>query len=80
MMVVEFPLIRLKMFETYVEDVDEAVEQIRKNIYSSVIEHLGGNVYVTVDNNDKTNCCVDIIYHWCSPIDHNMYPTPRDCL
>jgi hypothetical protein len=41
MMVVEFPLIRWKMFETYLEDVDEAVEQIRNNRYSSVIEHLG---------------------------------------
>ena len=30
--------------ETYLEDVDEAVEQIRNNRYSSVIEHLGGNV------------------------------------
>jgi hypothetical protein len=28
MMVVEFPLIRWKMFETYLADVDEAVEQI----------------------------------------------------
>jgi hypothetical protein len=36
-----FPLIRWKMFETYLEDVDEAVEQIRNNRYSSVIEHLG---------------------------------------
>jgi hypothetical protein len=26
-----FPLIRWKMFETYLEDVDEAVEQIRNN-------------------------------------------------
>jgi hypothetical protein len=43
-----FPLIRWKMFETYLEDVDEAVEQIRNNRYSSVIEHLGGNVYLTV--------------------------------
>jgi hypothetical protein len=42
-----FPLIRWKMFETYLEDVDEAVEQIRNNRYSSVIEHLGGNVYLT---------------------------------
>jgi thiamine biosynthesis lipoprotein ApbE len=50
------------MFETYLEDVDEAVEQIRNNRYSSAIEHLGGNVYVTVDNNDKTDCCVDIRY------------------
>jgi hypothetical protein len=37
------------MFETYLEDVDEAVEQIRYNRYSSVIEHLGGNVYLTVE-------------------------------
>ena len=37
MMVVEFPLIRWKMSETYLEDVDETVEQIRNNIYSSVI-------------------------------------------
>jgi hypothetical protein len=59
MMVMEFPLIRWKMFETYLEDVDGAVEQIRNNRYSSVIEHLGGNVYLTVDNNDKTDCCVD---------------------
>jgi hypothetical protein len=44
-----FPLIRWKMFETYLEDVDEAVEQIRNNRYSSVIEYLGGNVYLTVD-------------------------------
>ena len=22
------------------------------------------------------NCCVDIRYHWCSLIDHKMYPTP----
>ena len=29
---------------------------------SSVIEHLGGNVYLTVDNNNKTDCCVDIRY------------------
>jgi calcineurin-like phosphoesterase family protein len=65
------------MFETYLEDVDEAVEQIRNNRYSSVIEHLGGNVYLTVDNNDKTDCCVDIRYRWCSPIDHKMYPTPQ---
>jgi hypothetical protein len=78
MMVVEFPLIRWKMFETYLEDVDEAVEQIRNNRYSSVIEHLGGNVYVTVDNNNKTDCCVDIRYHWCSLIDHKMYPTPQE--
>ena len=56
MMVEEFPLIRWKMFETYLEDVDEAVEQIRNNKYSSVIEHLGGNVYVTVDTNNKTDC------------------------
>jgi hypothetical protein len=49
-------LIRWKMFETYLEDVDEAVEQIRNNRYSSVIEHLGGNVYLTVDNNDTTDC------------------------
>ena len=47
MMVVEFPPIRWKMFETYLEDMDEAVEHIRNNRYSSVIEHLGGNVYVT---------------------------------
>ena len=72
-----FPLIRWKIFETYLEDVDEAVEQIRNNRYSSVIEHLGGNVYLTVDNNDKTDCCVDIRYRWCSPIDHKMYPTPK---
>jgi hypothetical protein len=32
-----FPLIRWKMFETYLEDVDEAVEQIRNNRYSSVM-------------------------------------------
>ena len=32
---------------------------------------------MTVDNNDKTDCCVDIRYHWCSPIDHNMYLTPQ---
>ena len=72
-----FPLIRWKMFETYLEDVDEAVEQIRNNRYSSVIEHLGGNVYLTVDNNDTTDCCVDIRYRWCSPIDNKMYPTPQ---
>jgi hypothetical protein len=72
-----FPLIRWKMFETYLEDVDEAVEQIRNNRYSSMIKHLGGNVYLTVDNNDKTDCCVDIRYRWCSPIDHKMYPTPQ---
>ena len=42
-----FPLIRWQMFETYLEDVDEAVEQIRNNRYSSVIEHLGGNLYLT---------------------------------
>jgi hypothetical protein len=60
----------------YLEYVDEAVEQIRNNRYSSVIEHLDGNVYVTVDNNDKTDCCVDIRYHWCSPIDHNVPHTP----
>jgi hypothetical protein len=72
-----FPLIRWKMFETYLEDVDEAVEQIRNNIYSSVIEHLDGNVYLTVDNNDKTDCCVDKRYRWCSPIDNKIYPTPQ---
>jgi calcineurin-like phosphoesterase family protein len=60
--------------------VDEAVEQIRNNRYSSVIEHLGGNVYLTVDNNDKTDCCVDIRYRWCSPIDHKMYPTPSNTI
>ena len=37
MMVVEFQLICWKMFETYLEYVDEAVEQIRNNRYSSVI-------------------------------------------
>ena len=42
-----FTLIRWKMFETYLEEVDEAVEQIRNNRYSSVIEHLGGNLYLT---------------------------------
>jgi calcineurin-like phosphoesterase family protein len=58
-----FPLIRWKMFETYLEDVDEAVEQIRNNRYSSVIEHLGGNVYLTVDNNDKTDCWLLLAYY-----------------
>jgi RNA-binding protein YhbY len=53
-------LIRWKMFETYLEDVDEAVEQIRNNRYSSVIEHMGGNMYLTVDNNDKMDCCYTI--------------------
>jgi hypothetical protein len=42
-----------------------------------VIEHLGGNVYVTVDNNDKTDCCVDIRYHWCSPTDYKRYLKPQ---
>jgi hypothetical protein len=50
------------MFETYLEDVEEAVEQIR-NRYSSLIEHLGENMYLNVDNNDKMDCCVDIRYH-----------------
>jgi hypothetical protein len=49
----------------------------RFNRYSSVIEHLGGNVYVTVDNNDKTDCCVDIRYHWCSPTDYKRYLKPQ---
>jgi hypothetical protein len=30
-----------------------------------------------VTNNDKTDCCVDIRYRWCSPIDNKMYPTPQ---
>ena len=46
-----------------------------ENLYSN--KHLGGNVYLTVDNNDKTDCCVDISYRRCSPIDHKMYPTPQ---
>jgi hypothetical protein len=29
------------------------------------------------DNNDTTDCCVDIRYRWCSPIDNKMYPTPQ---
>jgi hypothetical protein len=41
-MVLEFAI--YFSFETYLEDVDEAVEQIRNNRYSSVIEDLGGNV------------------------------------
>jgi hypothetical protein len=77
MMVVEFSLIRWKMFETYLEDVDEAVEQIRNNRYSSVIEHMGGNMYLNVDNNDKMDCCVDIRYRWCSLIDYKRYPAPQ---
>ena len=77
MMVVEFPLIRWKMFETYLEDMDEAVEQIRNNRYCSVIEHMGGNMFLNVDNNDKMDCCVDIRYRWCSPIDYKRYPAPQ---
>jgi hypothetical protein len=46
-----------------------------ENLYSN--KHLGGNVYLTVDNNDKTDCSVDISYRRCSPIDHKMYPTPQ---
>jgi hypothetical protein len=45
---------------------------------SNVVDlDLGGNVYLTVDNNDKTDYCVDIRYRWYSPVDHKMYPIPQ---
>jgi hypothetical protein len=39
--------------------------------------NLGGNVYLTVDNNNTTDCRVEIRYRWCSTIDNKMYPTPQ---
>jgi hypothetical protein len=65
-----FPLIRWKMFETYLDDIDEAVHC---NKYASLKIHLGGNVYVSAESPALT---IYIRYHWLSPVDQCMHPTP----
>ena len=58
----------------YLEDVDEAVEQIRNNRYASLKRHIGGDVYVSAASPALT---IDIRHHWLSPVDLCMHPIPQ---
>ena len=60
---VDFPLTRWKQLENYLDDVDEAIDLINNNRYAYVHEHLGGNLYITVDNSEKIEQCVNFRYY-----------------
>ena len=60
---VDFPLTRWKQLENYMDDVDEAIDLITNNRYAYVHEHLGGNIYVTVDNSEKMDRCVNFRHY-----------------
>ena len=69
---VYFPLVRwVKLQYTY-DDIDEAVHYLEHNRYTSLDEHLGGNVYVTAESPALS---LDIRYYcW---MDGKRHPTPQ---
>ena len=71
-----FPLVRWRMLEDYLGDISSEIEQVRNNRWVNMEEHLGGNVFVSVNNHNGDY--VDIRQYFLSPSDNKKHPTRRE--